>query len=175
MATEDAPPDEALGVVDTVLDRIVHALSWIWLVLIAVIVTAVVLRFVFSLGLIQLEELQRLLHAAGFLAGIVGCAVRDRHVRVDVLRERMAPRTRNWVDFYGVLLFQGTLVVLVIWSAIPFVAESFAAGEASASAGGLPYRWAVKAFLPIAFVALGFATLSQLRRLFRALFPADRG
>ncbi|MCR9097312.1 MAG: TRAP transporter small permease subunit [bacterium] len=168
MATEDGPSPRG---VNAALDRIGDAISWIWIALIAVIVSAVVLRFVFGVGLIQLEELQWHLYAVGFLAGIVGCVVHDRHVRVDVLRERMRPRTRDWIDFYGVLLFQLPLVVLVLWSAAPFVAESFRAGEESASAGGLPYRWLLKAVLPLAFAALGVATLTRLRRLYRSLFP----
>ena len=162
-----------LGPAESILDRIGNALAWIWILLIAVIVAAVVLDFVFGIGLIQLEELQWHLYAIGFLAGIVGCAVHDRHVRVDVLRERMAPRTRDWIDFYGVLLFQLPLVVLVLWSALPFVAESFASAEESSSAGGLAYRWALKAVLPIAFVGLGVATLTRLKRLFRSLFLAE--
>lgn len=168
MATEDTPPPSGS---DRVLDRIGDALSWIWLALIAVIVSAVVLRFVFGVGLIQLEELQWHLYAVGFLAGIVGCVVHDRHVRVDVLRERMTLRNQRWVDFYGVLLFQLPLVVLVLWSALPLVAESFVTGEESSSAGGLPYRWILKAALPLAFVGIGIATLNRLRRTFRALFP----
>ena len=67
MAAEPTPSGS-----DGVLDRIGSAVAWIWLVLIAVIVSAVVLRFVFGVGLIQLEELQWHLYAVGFLAGIVG-------------------------------------------------------------------------------------------------------
>jgi len=152
------------------LEGIAGGVSWIWLGLIAVIVTGVVLRFVFGIGLIQLEELQWHLYAVGFLAGIVGCVVRDRHVRVDVLRERMPLRTRLWVDFYGVLLFQLPLAILVLWSALPFVAESFATGEASPSAGGLPHRWLLKSALPVAFVGLTLATLARLRHIARQLF-----
>ncbi len=164
---EPAPPTGP----DRLLDRIGDAISWIWLALIAVIVSAVFLRFVFGVGLIQLEELQWHLYAVGFLAGIVGCVVHDRHVRVDVFRERMAPRTRDWVDLYGLLLFQLPLVVLVLWSALPLVVESFATSEKSSSAGGLPHRFILKAVLPLAFVGLGVATLTRLRRAFRALFP----
>ncbi|MBB84381.1 MAG: C4-dicarboxylate ABC transporter permease [Deltaproteobacteria bacterium] len=170
MATEKEAP---LRGPDGLLDQIGNAISWIWLLLIAVIVTAVILRFVFGVGFIQLEELQWHLYAIGFLAGIVGCVVHDRHVRVDVLRERMTPRTQRWVDFYGLLLFQLPLVGLVLWSALPLVADSFATGEKSASAGGLPYRWLLKAFLPLSFVGLGIATLTRIRRTFRALFPRN--
>lgn len=156
--------------IEATLDRITAALSWVWLALISVIVLAVVLRYVFGIGLIQLEELQWHLYALGFLVGLVACTTRDRHVRVDVLRERMSQRTRDWVDLYGILLLQLPFLVLVFWSALPFAADSFAVGERSASAGGLPFRWLLKSVLPLSFVLLSVATLSQLVQVWRRLF-----
>lgn len=163
----------AIGLrIETSMNRIGAALSWIWLFLIAVIVVSVILRFVFGIGRIELEELQWHLYAMGFLFGIVGCAIQDRHVRVDVIRERLTARTRDWVDFYGILLFQIPLVILVLWSALPFVAESFAMSEESASAGGLPYRWLLKSILPISFLMLGVASLNRLIEVARRLFAS---
>lgn len=172
------PPEDAARAgssgrgIDAILDRIASATAWIWLLLMGVIGTAVVLRYVFGVSRIELEELQWHLYAIGFLAGIVGCVVRDRHVRVDVLRERMSERLRDWIDFYGLLLFQLPLILLVLWSAGPFVVESFVTGEASSSAGGLPHRWLLKGALPVAFLGLGLATLSRLRAVARRLFGA---
>jgi TRAP-type mannitol/chloroaromatic compound transport system permease small subunit len=82
----------------------------------------------------------------------------------------MSPRTRNWVDLYGILLLQIPFVVLVFWSALPFVADSFTVGERSASAGGLPFRWLLKSVLPISFALLSVATLAQLVHVWRRLF-----
>jgi TRAP-type mannitol/chloroaromatic compound transport system permease small subunit len=160
----------ALKRLESALGRLVDAIAWIWLALIAMIVLAVVLRFAFGLGRIELEELQWHLHAVGFLTGIVACTARDRHVRVDVFRERMTPRLRAWVDLYGLLLLQAPFLALVLWSAVPFVAESFAVGERSAAAGGLPARWAIKAALPVAFALLCLATLARLARVAGTLF-----
>lgn len=158
------------GGIDRLLDRLAGELSWIWLALIAVIVASAVLRFGFGGGRVELEELQWHLYAVGFLVGIVACARHDRHVRVDVLRERMAPRTRAWVDLYGILLLQLPFVVLVLWSAWPLVVSSFETGERSDAAGGLPHRWILKAALPVAFGLLALATVSRLRQLGRTLF-----
>jgi TRAP-type mannitol/chloroaromatic compound transport system permease small subunit len=152
------------------LDRIAAAFSWIWLALIGVIVTAVVLRFVFGIGRIELEELQWHLYAAGFLMGLVACATKDRHVRVDVLRERMSPRLRDWIDLYGILLLQFPFLILVFVSALPFVVDSFAVGERSASAGGLPFRWLLKSMLPFSFALLFVTASLQLTRVWRRLF-----
>jgi TRAP-type mannitol/chloroaromatic compound transport system permease small subunit len=163
-------PRGAIDRTEGLLDRLAAAISWVWLALIGVIGLSVILRYAFGQGRVELEELQWHLYAVGFLTGIVACVVHDRHVRVDVLRERMRPRTRDWVDFYGLLLFQLPLVALVLWSAGAFVAESFQVGERSASPGGLPLRWLLKAFLPLAFVALGAASLARLARVATRLF-----
>jgi TRAP-type mannitol/chloroaromatic compound transport system permease small subunit len=166
-----APPKtEMASRIEAALDRLGSVLSWVWLALIGVIMLAVILRFFFGIGRIELEELQWHLYAVGFLFGIVGCAVRDRHVRVDVFRERLSPRARDWVDFYGVLLFQIPLVFFVLWSALPLVAESFATGEKSAAASGLPYRFILKAMLPVSFALLGVASLTRLAEISRRLF-----
>jgi len=156
------------------LDRLVAWVSWVWLALITVIVAGVALRVGFGIGRIELEELQWHLYAVGFLFGIVGCVSRDRHVRVDVLRERFSARTRDWIELYGVLLFQIPLVILVLWSALPLVAESFLTGEKSASAGGLPFRFVLKAVLPLSFGLLGLASVVRLASVAARLF-GDHG
>jgi TRAP-type mannitol/chloroaromatic compound transport system permease small subunit len=156
--------------IESRLDRLTSFVSWIWLALIALIVLTVVMRYVFGSGRIEFEELEWHLYAVGFLMGIVACASHDRHVRVDVFRERMMPRTRAWVDLYGILLFQIPFLALVLWSALPFVADSFAVGERSSAAGGLPYRWVLKTFLPMSMLLLSVATGARLLRVFDSLF-----
>lgn len=155
------------------LDRAVDALSWIWVLLMVLIGASVVLRYAFGAGRVDFEELQWHLYAAGFLTGIVACARHDRHVRVDVLRERMTPRRRAWIDFYGMILLQFPFLLLVLWSAWPFVLDSFVTDERSAAAGGLPSRWILKAVLPIAFVVLAATSLSRLAEVAETLFGVD--
>ncbi|MBK7950119.1 MAG: TRAP transporter small permease subunit [Deltaproteobacteria bacterium] len=167
-------PARPLRGVDAMLDRLVSATSWLWLVLAGVIVGGVVLRTLFGISRIELEELQWHLHAVGFLVGIVGCAVFDRHVRVDVFREGMDARRRDWVDLYGLLLFQLPFLALVLWSAVPLVAESYATAERSTSAGGLGGRWLFKSALPLTTVLLIAATLAATRRVARRLFGRPR-
>ena len=177
VAEREPSPDVRASRTDGALDRLVTAASWIWLGLVGVIVAGVLLRTLFGVSRIELEELQWHLYAVGFLVGIVGCAVHDRHVRVDVFRERMAPRRRDWVDLYGLLLFQLPFLVLVIWSGLPLVAESFASNERSASAGGLSHRWILKSVLPLSFGLLIAASLARLLAVARRLFlpRADPG
>ena len=176
MATfEEQLPETSLSRrIDAALRGLGEAVSWIWLVLLGVIVTNVLSRYALGQGRIEFEELQWHLYAVGFLVGIAASQSHDTHVRVDVLRERLAPRTQGWIELYGLLLLFFPFVALVWIYSLPFVATSFATGEVSVSAGGLPYRWAIKGALCAGFAALGLAGFARLLRVSAFLFGAPQ-
>ena len=156
--------------IDPWLIRIGNAISWIWLALLAVIVVNVLLRYVFDQGRIEFEEIQWHLYSIGFLLGLGYAYQSDDHIRVDVLHERLRPRTRAWIELYGTLLLLLPFIAVVVIFSVPFVAQSFESGEISSSPGGLPFRWAIKAFLPLGFVVLLAAVASRLSRVWLYLF-----
>ena len=174
MAKLDLPETAFSRVVEPALVRIGNAASWIWVVLLGVIVCNVVLRYAFSEGRIEFEEIQWHLYSAGFMLGLSYALQADAHVRVDVLHERFRPATRAWIDLYGLLLCVLPFVALMLVYGVPFVADSFATNEVSSSPGGLPYRWAIKAVLLVGFGLLGLAAVSRLTRLWRYLFLGER-
>jgi len=164
------PETRASRAIDRFLRRLGDAASWVWALLLAVIVTNVVLRYVFGSGRIEFEELQWHLYSVGFLCGLSYCVSADAHVRVDVLRDRFSPRRQAWIELYGLLLLLLPFIALVSVFAVPFVAESWRSGEISPSPGGLPYRWAIKGALLAGFVLLGLAAGSRLLRVSAYLF-----
>ncbi len=168
-------PETAFSrVVDAWLIRIGQALSWVWLVLLAVIMINVVLRYFFSEGRIELEELQWHLYSIGFLIGMSYAYQADVHVRVDVLHERLSKRTQAWIELYGILLLLLPFIALVVIYGFSFVQSSFLANEVSSSPGGLGLRWLIKAVLPFGFALLGVAVLARLHRVWSFLFFQDR-
>ena len=183
MSGRDAPPVEpsrhvlpetALSrCVDPWLRRLGAASSWLWLVLLLVVVLNVLLRYAFGEGRIEFEELQWHLYAVGFLVALATGVEADVHVRVDVLAERFTPRTRAWVDLYGLLLLFLPFVALVLVYGVPFVLFSWRGAEVSAAPGGLPYRWAIKGALVAGFALLTLAGLSRLSRVAAFLFASD--
>lgn len=166
--------------ISSAIDRIITGMAavfnWIWLLLIALIVLNVALRYIVGTNYVALEEMQWHLYAIGFLLGLGYALDLDGHVRVDVLAERFSPRTRAWIEFLGLLLFVFPLVVIIVVQAVPFVERAIALGEVSAAPGGLPYRWAIKSVIIVAFVYLGLAALSRFLRVTAYLFgfPAPR-
>ena len=152
------------------LRRIGQALSWVWVVLLLVIVANVTLRYAFGEGRIEFEEIQWHLYAVGFLLGLSYCYQADEHIRVDVLHERWPLRLQAWVELYGILLLLLPFIALILIFSGPFVAYSFETGEISQNPGGLPFRWAIKAVLPLGFALLLLAVLARLTRVWHYLF-----
>ena len=171
----ELPETPISRLVDPVLDRIGNAVSWIWVVLLAVIVCNVVLRYALAEGRIEFEEIQWHLYSVGFMLGLGYALQHDAHVRVDVLHERFRPTTQAWIDLYGIVLFLFPFIALMLIYGVPFVVDSFVTGEISSSPGGLPYRWAIKSVLVLGFALLGIAALSRLTRLWKFLFLGSRG
>jgi TRAP-type mannitol/chloroaromatic compound transport system permease small subunit len=170
MGNIDLPQTRLSRVIDPVIIRIGQAASYLWLVLLIVIVVNVVLRYVFDEGHIEFEELQWHLYSLGFLFGLCYALQSDAHVRVDVLHERLRPRLQAWIELYGLILCLFPFVMLILIYGVPFVATSFELGEVSPSPGGLPYRWIIKAALPLAFGLLLVAGISRLSRVWAYLF-----
>ena len=172
----DAPPPRGRlsAGIESLLERGGEWMSWIWLILLAVIIVNVVLRYVFGSGRIELEEAQWHLYAVGFLAAIAYGVQTDSHVRVDVVHERLSPRMRAWIALYGILLLGLPFCALVVFFGVPFVGESFAAGEVSPSPGGLPGRFLIKAALPLGLGLVALAFVARLLRVGHELFGPER-
>ncbi len=156
--------------VDPWLEKIGQRISWVWVALLVVIVVNVVLRYVFSEGRIEFEEIQWHLYSIGFLLSLGYAYQADAHIRVDVLHERMRPETQAWIELYGILLFLLPFIALVLIFGVPFVWISYELSEVSQAPGGLAFRWGIKAMMPLGFSLLLIAVCSRLSRVWSFLF-----
>lgn len=161
--------------VDRQLNWIGESVSWLWLMLLGVIVLNVVMRYAFGEGRIEFEEIQWHLYAIGFLLGLSYANVSDSHVRVDVVRARLKPRHQAWIELYGILLLLLPFLALIIFYAIPFVQYSYLNAEVSEAPGGLPFRWLIKSFLIVGFSLLLLSSIARLSRVWGYLFGEDDG
>ena len=159
--------------VDSIIRVVGELSSWLWLVLMFVIVLNVVLRYAFGEGRVEFEELQWHLYAAGFLLALSYADLHDSHVRVDVLHERWSARTQAWIELYGLLLLFFPFVVFMILHAVPFVLAAWQLNEISQAPGGLPMRWLIKAALPLGFLLLAAAGIARLSRVWAFLFGRE--
>jgi len=173
--SRQALPETALShYLDRMLTRLAAGVSWVWVLLMLVIVANVLLRYLFSEGRVELEELQWHLYAVGWLVGLSYGVVHNAHIRVDLVYERLSVRRQAWVELVGICCLFVPLVVLVLWYALPFVSYSWQLGEISVAPGGLPYRWLIKAALLVGFALLAVAALSRLSRVSALLLGVPR-
>ncbi len=115
------------------------ATAWLTLAMVLVTFVVVILRYVFDIGLIWLQESVVWMHAFVFMVGAAYTLKHEGHVRVDIFYRAMSPGWRAWVDVIGVAIFLFPLCAFLGYKAIDYVALSWTLHESSREAGGLPY------------------------------------
>ena len=79
-------PDTTFSrIVDGVIVRVGRSLSWLWVILLSVIVVNVLLRYLFGEGRVEFEELQWHINSVAFLTAIVYAYKTDSHIRIDLI------------------------------------------------------------------------------------------
>lgn len=116
--------------------------------------TVVILRYVFGVGFIELQDAVAYSFAALVVLGLPVALTEDAHVRVDVFRAKQGARGRAWFDRVGIVAFLIPVFGLTIWWVWPDVAYSWSIREASVETGGLPGLYLVKSMLPLACVLM---------------------
>jgi TRAP-type mannitol/chloroaromatic compound transport system permease small subunit len=148
-----------------------RATSWLVLVIVALMATNVLLRYLFSYGSVWAQELEWHLLAPLILFGMSYALLHGEHVRVDVLYANFSPRKKLYVDLLSAVLSMAVSLIIIALS-VKYVQQSWVIGEQSADPGGLPYRWALKALIPLGFLflilqslALALGTVEKLKAL----------
>lgn len=90
----------------------------------------------------------------------------DRHVRIDILREKMNVRMRAWIEMIGFAVAIVPFCLIIIWYGYLDAWGAFQDGESSRAALGLPHRWIIKSTLPLgALFLLAASTVVFFRNL----------
>lgn len=173
-STEPQEPVPIADTIDRILIRICQFVSWIFFILMIVILVQVTLRRGFSAGLISLEELQWHLYAVGVLFGVIYAQAKNAHVRVDVLHSHFSPFWKHTVEILGILLLIMPFLLVVFIHGVEFVQESFRINEHSLAPAGLPYRWIIKGMIPLCTGLLMVACLNRVVREFILLVRNNR-
>ncbi|MCB2193581.1 MAG: TRAP transporter small permease subunit [Deltaproteobacteria bacterium] len=147
------------------LDRFVikvgKAAAWSNCLLVLAIILNVVLRYVFGKGQVWLEEMQWHLYGLAVMIGLSYSQAVDSPIRVDILHQRFSRKSKAAWEIVGTLLFLLPWVVVLIWMGVDFWTESWRVNESSDSPLGLPFRWIIKAVIPISFTLLGVTAISR--------------
>ena len=133
----------------------------------------VLLRSVFSVSFIWLQESTLYLFGTLFLLSSGALLVMDQHVRVDIFYAKLAPKRRQLIDFLGAVLFVIPLSMLILIVSWDYVATSWSQLERSQEASGIHAVFLLKSLIPAFAVMLLFAGELMALRVFRQLRSSD--
>ena len=159
--------------IERLVEVVGECISWLALVIIALMATNVLLRYLFRTGSVWAQELEWHLLVPLVLFGMSYALRHGDHVRVDILYARFSNRTKVWVDLVSALLCLA-LSILVIWLSLHYVEQSYVIGEQSQDPGGLPYRFLLKALIPTGFALLLLQSIASALGSLEKLRKPDR-
>jgi TRAP-type mannitol/chloroaromatic compound transport system permease small subunit len=143
-------------------------LAWLALAMVLLQFVIVVMRYVFGLGSVKLQEGVVYLHATVFMVGAGYTLLHNGHVRCDIFYAPASPRAKAWVDLVGVAVFLLPMCALIAWIGWPYVAAAWAVREGSPEGSlGVPGVFVLKT------VILVFASLLALQGLALAIHSAS--
>jgi len=136
-----------------------------WLVLAAVLISATnaIVRKAFNISSNAFLEIQWYLFAAVFMLGVGYVMLKNAHVRIDFISNKLSKRTNAIIDAVGIVVFTIPLAVIMIDLGWPLFMRAFTSGEMSQNAGGL-IRWPVMLLIPLGFALLVLQCVSELTK-----------
>ncbi len=133
----------------------------------------VVLRYLFGISFIWMQETYVWMHAYIFMVGAGFTYLNDDHVRIDIIYRNSSKLYRVIVDLVGniVLLLP---FLYIIWSySFPFVYKSWQMNEVSREAGGLTMIFLLKLAILIFAFLLFIQVISKIINNFISLNSND--
>jgi len=149
--------------------------SWLVLAMVLLVSYDVTMRYFFLSGSVALQEMEWHLFSLIFLVGAAYTLKHDDHVRLDIFYESkfMNDERRAWINLLGSLFLLIPFCILIITTAWPFVYQSYIHLEGSPDPGGLPYRWILKASIPLGFTLLLLQGISDIVKNLNVILRAD--
>ena len=156
--------------IDRLNERVGQNIAWFTLILVLVTTYDVVMRYLFDITYVFIQELEWHLFAVLFLIAAGYTHLKGDHVRVDIVHANLSPHAKAWVELVFGVLFLFPTCFLLIWTSIPFVVNSWSVMEGSPDPGGIPARYILKTVIPVAFALVALQGVSAtLKNLFVVL------
>ncbi len=143
-----------LTILEAINEKAGILFSWSTLLMVILICTEVVLRYVFNKSLIWMVELEIYLFAFSFLLASGYAFKHDKHVRVDLFYSNYSPQKQAYVNLFGGIFFLIPWCIISIVGCLKYANISWRIGEVSQQAGGLPMVYLLKYSIALGFVLL---------------------
>ncbi len=140
--------------------------AWCALAMMCFQMISVLLRYVFSYGLITFQEAVIYCHAALFMLGAAYVLQLNEHVRVDIIYASLSRAAKGIVDRIALAFFVLPVACVIGWYGLPYVVNSWATLEGSRQAGGIPAIFLLKSTIVAFALSLALQAVAILLRLY---------
>ena len=139
--------------------------SWLILLMIFLSSMIVILRYVFEIGVVAMQELLIYSHGMLFLFYAALALKDDTHVRVDIFYRELSDKKKRMINIFGNLFFLQPFAWVILLFSFEYVYFSWSINEISPEPGGLPFVYVFKSSLIIFPVLLILQSISELSKL----------
>ena len=137
-------------------------ISWLTLILVALVIIVVLSRYLLGIGSIAIQESVAYVHAVIFMLGLAFTLQRGGHVRVDIFYRDFSARRKAIVDLIGTVIFLLPFCGLILFGSWDYVMASWSIKESSSETGGIAAVYLLKTlmlFMPITLALQGLAQI----------------
>ncbi|MBU2710852.1 TRAP transporter small permease subunit [Zooshikella harenae] len=148
--------------IDLLTEHIGRFVSWFSLLLMLSIFLVVLLRYIFNIGSIALQESAHYIHSFIFLTASGYALKHNAHVRVDILYRKMSKKRQALIDALGSLFLLLPVCFFIAIMSWDYVGNSWQVLEGSNEPGGIPGVFLLKSLILamcFVFILQGFAEL----------------
>ena len=143
-------------------DKLGRIISWLALLLVLLVITVVLSRYLLGMGSIAIQESVTYVHAVIFMLGLAFTLQRGGHVRVDIFYRNYSLRRKALVDLAGGILFLIPFCILIFVSSWDYVLASWTILETSSESDGIAAIYLLKTLMLIMPVTLGIQGVAEI-------------
>ena len=133
-------------------------------IMFGMVIINILLRYIFNINFVFLQELVMYLHAFIFLFGVSICLRDDSHVRIDVVTNKLRKKNKIIIDLIGYIVLVIPFCFFVIYESTTMISQSWSMLEGSSEPGGLPIVYILKSSIYIFSLLLLIQTIGKISR-----------
>ena len=153
-----------LNVIDKISELTGKGISWIVLILTAILGYEVLMRYFFNAPTKWVYDISYMLGGTFFLVGASYTLRMKGHVRIDIFYNRFSPRGQALIDVIFTVIFFLPLWIGLCYKLIPYVYLSWQIGERSLESYWRPPIYPFKTVMPIGVFLLILQGIAEFIR-----------
>lgn len=142
--------------------RVGQIISWLTLLLVLLVITVVISRYLLGIGSIGIQESVTYVHGIIFMLGLAFTLQSGGHVRVDIFYREFSTRRKAWVDLIGTIFFLLPFCGLILFGSWDYVMASWSIKETSSETGGIAGIYLLKTLMLAMPVTLALQGIAQI-------------